>query len=120
MNTATRSSLLDKTEEARRQYETCLLGIKTLEQRQEKRARNEAELTQRLQSAEKVHRRLEAEYEKREAEQAEDENRVKNDEMIAPVPWLIIVSSVRPVLCSRRSKRICMKMPIEPSITMVV
>lgn len=71
MNTATRSSLLDKTEEARRQYETCLLGIKTLEQRQEKRARNEAELTQRLQSAEKVHRRLEAEYEKREAEQAE-------------------------------------------------
>ena len=71
MNTATRSSLLDKTEEARRQYETCLLGIKTLEQRQEKRARNEAELTQRLQSAEKEHRRLEAEYEKREAEQAE-------------------------------------------------
>lgn len=61
MNTATRSSLLDKTEEARRQYETCLLGIKTLEQRQEKRARNEAELTQRLQSAEKEHRRLEAE-----------------------------------------------------------
>lgn len=71
MNTATRSSLLDKTEEARRQYETCLLGIKTLEQRQKKRARNEAELTQRLQSAEKEHRRLEAEYEKREAEQAE-------------------------------------------------
>lgn len=71
MNTATRSSLLDKTEEARRQYETCLLGIKTLEQRQEKRARNEAKLTQRLQSAEKEHRRLEAEYEKREAEQAE-------------------------------------------------
>lgn len=71
MNTATRSSLLDKTEEARRQYETCFLGIKTLEQRQEKRARNEAELTQRLQSAEKEHLRLEAEYEKREAEQAE-------------------------------------------------
>ena len=39
---------------------------------------------------------------------------------IAPTPWLTIVSSVRPVLCSRRSKRICMKMPIEPSITMVV
>ena len=71
MNTATRGGLLDKTEEALRQYETSLLGIKALEQRQEKRARDEAELTQRLQSAEKEHRRLEAECEKREAEQAE-------------------------------------------------
>ena len=68
MNTATRGGLLDKTEEALRQYETSLLGIKALEQR---RARDEAELTQRLQSAEKEHRRLEAECEKREAEQAE-------------------------------------------------
>ena len=71
MNTATRGGLLDKTEEALRQYETSLLGIKALEQRQEKRARDEAELTQRLQFAEKEHRRLEAECEKREAEQAE-------------------------------------------------
>ena len=68
MNTATRGGLLDKTEEALRQYETSLLGIKALEQRQEKRARDEAELTQRLQFAEKEHRRLEAECEKREAE----------------------------------------------------
>ena len=71
MNAATRGGLLDKTEEALRQYETSLLGIKALEQRQEKRARDEAELTQRLQFAEKEHRRLEAECEKREAEQAE-------------------------------------------------
>lgn len=71
MDAATRNGLLDKAEEALRRYEACLMGIKGLEQRQEKRARNEAELTQRLQAAEKEHLRLEAEYEKREAEQAE-------------------------------------------------
>ncbi len=70
MSAAAFGGLLDKTEESLRQYAACLQGIKALEQRQETLARNGAELTQRLQSAEKEHRRLETEREKREAEQA--------------------------------------------------
>lgn len=71
MDTAARNTLLDKAEEALRQYGACLQGIKTLEQRQEKLAHDEAALTQRLQAAEKETRRLEAEREKEEANQAE-------------------------------------------------
>ena len=71
MDTTARSGLLDKAEEALRQYETNLQGVKALEQRQEKLALNEAGLTQRLQSAEQEARRLDAELEKEEARQAE-------------------------------------------------
>ena len=40
--------------------------------------------------------------------------------MIAPSAWLTIVSIVLPVLWSRRSKRICMNNPSEPTMTMRV
>ena len=39
---------------------------------------------------------------------------------IAPSPWLTIVSTVRPVLCSVRSKWIWKNRPTQPSITMRV
>ena len=40
--------------------------------------------------------------------------------MTVPTSWLYMVSTVRPVLCSRRSKRICMNRPRQPTVTMPV